>query len=90
MRPLTPGSFETLPAVGAAQMPSSGSHGHVVPSLTVILQVLQVLEAACTGWTGVQPAGRGGRVGFAYMDLEVHFRVEVAAAYSAGVFGDEV
>ncbi len=90
MRALTPGSFETLPTVGAAEMPSSGDHRHVVPSLTVILQILQVLEAACTGWTRMEPAGRGRRVGFTYVDPKVYFRVKGAAADSAGVFGDEV
>lgn len=90
MRPLTPGSFEALPTVGAAEMPSSGDYRHVVPALTVILQVLQVLEAACTGRTGVEPAGRGRRVGLTHVDPKVDFRVKGAAADSAGVFLDEV
>lgn len=90
MRPLTPGSFETLPTQSAAEMPSSGNHRHVVPPLTMILQILQVLEAACTGWTGVETAGRGRRVGFTYMDPKVYFRVKSSVADSAGVFGDEV
>lgn len=90
MRPLTPGSFETLPTVCAAEMPTSGNHRHVVPALTVIFQILQVLEAARTGWAGVEPARRGRRMHFLYMDPKVYFRVKGAAADSAGVFGDEV
>lgn len=90
MRPLAPGSFETLPAVCAAEMPSSGNHRHVVPALTVILQVLQVLEAACAGWAGVEPARWGGGMDLAYVDPKVYFRVKGAVADGAGVFGNEV
>ena len=90
MRALTPGGFETLPTVGAAEMPSSGNHRHVVPALTVILQILQVLEAACAGGAGVEPAGRGRWMSFADMDPKVYFRAKGAAADGAGVFGNEV
>ena len=61
-----------------------------MPSLTVVLQILQVLEAACTGWAGVEPAGRGGRVGLTYMDPQVYFGVKGAAADGAGVFRENV
>ncbi|TNN89229.1 hypothetical protein EYF80_000517 [Liparis tanakae] len=61
-------SFEALPTVGAAEVPPSGNHGHAVPALTVILQILQVLEAASAAWTGVKSAGRGGWVGFTDVD----------------------
>lgn len=90
MRTLSPGSFETLPAVCAAEVPPSGYHRHVVPSLTVILQILQVLKATCTCWAGVETAGRGRRVGFTYMEPQVYFGLKGAAADSAGVFRDEV
>jgi len=90
MRPLTPGSFETLPTLGAAEMSSFGRHGHAVPALTVILQILQVLEAARTCRTGEESARRGRRVGFTYMEPKVYFRCKGAAADGARVFGDEV
>ena len=90
VRPLTPGSFETLPTVSAAQVPPPGHHRHAVPALTVILQVLQVLEAACTGWARVEPARRGGRMDFTYMHSKFDLGVKGAAADSAPVFGNEV
>lgn len=90
MRPLAPGSFETLPTVGAAEVPPPGDHRHAVPALTVILQILQVLEAASTGWTGVKSAGRGRRVGFSDMEPKVSFRFKGAAADSAGVLRGQV
>lgn len=90
MRPLPPGRLETLPTVRAAEMPSSGNHRHLVPSLAVVLQIFQVLEATCTGWAGVEPAGRGRRVGFTYMDPQVYFGRKGVAADSAGVFSEKV
>lgn len=90
MRALTPGRFETLPTVGAAEMTTPGNHRHLVPSLAVVFQILQVLEAACTGRAGVEPTGRSRGVGFAYMDPQKHFGLKAAAADSACVFRGEV
>lgn len=90
MRPLTPRCFEALPAVSATEMPTSCDHRHVVPTLAVILQVLQVLEAAGAGRAGVESAGRGRRMGFTHVDPEVYLGVKGATADGAGVFGDEV
>lgn len=90
VRTLAPRGFEALPAVGAAQVPSSGDHGHVVPPLAVVLQVFQVLEAAGAGGAGVEAAGGGRGVGFADVDPQVHLRVEGAAADGAGVLREDV
>lgn len=90
MRPLTPRGLETLPTVGAAQVASSGHHRHVVPSLAMILQILQVLEATGAGRAGVEAAGRGRRVGFPDVDPQVDLGVEGAATHSAAVLGEDV
>ncbi len=90
VRPLTPGSFEILPTVCTAEMPPSGYHRHVVPPLTVVLQILQVLKAASAGRAGVEPAGRRRWVGFTYMEPQVYFGLKSAVADSAGVFRNEV
>lgn len=37
MRTLAPRGLEVLPTVGATEVASSGHHGHVVPSLAVVL-----------------------------------------------------
>lgn len=87
---LTPGGLEALAAVGAAEVAPPGHHGHAVPPLAVVLQVLQVLEAAGAGRARVQPAGGRRGVGLTHVDAEVDFGVEGAAADGAGVFGDEV
>lgn len=37
VRTLAPSGLEIFPAVSATEIPSSGHHGHVVPSLAVVL-----------------------------------------------------
>lgn len=90
VRPLAPGGLETLAAVGTAEMPPPRDYGHVVPALTVVLQVLQVLEAACAGGTCVEPARWRGRMSLPHVRVELHLGAEGAAADGASVFRNGV
>lgn len=83
MRSLTPGRFETFATVSATEMSTSGDYPHVMPTLTMILQVLQVLKAACTGGARVESARRRSRVSFTDMDPKMDFSFKSAATDGA-------
>lgn len=87
VRALAPRGFEALAAVGAAEVAPAGRHRHAVPPLAVVLQVLQVLEAARARRAGVEPAGGRRGVGLAHVDPQEDLGLEAAAADGARVLG---